>query len=617
MSLHGAEGCTGGVTSKPTTNHYSLILPAGINRKGDFKMKHNNVFGTKTIGVLAAMAAALIIMGGCTTFQSIAVTPPAKTVFGQGEEFTYEGLQVAGTTKKGETKDLSGDRRIKVSGYDPARTGEQTITVDYRGVTTTYTVTVAGVESIAIDQSPTTARQGMDIDRSSLRVTASYGEKLASRPVQGYEVNISGYDKDRPGAQTITAEYYGKTATFTVTVAPLTGIKITKPPAKVSYLSGEPLDLTGIEATASWQGAGDAPVTPEYVSGFDTTAQGTQTVIVEALGKQASFTVTVKEPAAPEKWTPVQAGFAKNITGIAYGNGIFVAAGYNDDPGQSLIAYSADGISWTKASSPLEFKVTKVFFGGGKFIVGGYNTERGAYLSESSDGNYWQSQGFHGEEMLKEGLGDCIGITYGKNDAGKNIWVAAFSSSRMRVNVGGSSGLSWTIARVYGIANDDTTEPTWSSSVCGVLFNGRQFIAFDSTGRYVYSANGSRWEPGEGTIVFGGRPISEVVFGDGKFIGVGPNNALGWSTDGITWTDADHKGEELRGGDLNGVAYGFGMFVAVNSRGNIIYSRDGFTWTKVTSSTFGSTNIRDVAYGNGKFIAIGDNGRIAYSNKID
>jgi hypothetical protein len=546
------------------------------------------------------MAVALVGIGGCITFQSIAVMPPKKTVFGQGEAFSYEGLQVTGTTKKGETKDISGDRKLRVSGYDPSQTGEQTITVDYKGVTTTYTVTVAGLEGITIDAAPGAARQGLDIDRSALRFSASYGDKLPGRTVRGHEVKISGYNRDSPGSQTVTAEYYGKTTTFTVNVAPLTGIRVTKPPTKISYLSGEPLDLTGIEASASWQGAGEAPVKPAYVSGFDTTVQGKKTVVVAALGKQASFTVTVKEPAVPDKWTPAQAGFAENVTGIAYGNGVFVAAGYYDAPHQSVIAYSADGVTWTQTYSPHNLKIDKVFFGGGKFTVCGTSGDkRTNYLTVSQDGIKWGNL----ELVDSFGLeGTCTGMAWG-ND----MLVAVFDSGMisgsrrsMKIRMAGSQFVD-----------------AWNS-LRGVFFNGSRFIAFDGTGRYIYLNKGSStWEPGEGSVSINGRPVNEVAAGNGKFIAVGPRNALGWSINGLVWTDADSKGEELRGGDFNGVAYGFGMFVAVNSRGNIIYSRDGYTWTKVASSTFGSVNIRDVAYGNGKFVAIGDNGRLAYSNKID
>jgi hypothetical protein len=585
--------------------------------------------GLLTIG-LPLIAMAVIIMGGCTTFQSIAVTPPAKTVFAQGEEFTYEGLQVTGANKKGETKDLSGDLNIKVTGYDPDRIGEQTITVEYRGgggifsrpqgITTTYTVTVIGVESIAIDQAPTTARQGMDIDRSDLRVTASYGDKFTPRAVRGDEVNISDYNKDTVGEQTVTAEYYGKTATFTVTVAALTGIRITKPPARVSYFSGEPLDLAGLEAMGTWQGAGDAPVTPEYVSGFDSNAQGNQTVIVEALGKQASFTVTVKEPSDPVTWTPAQGVFARNIIGVVYGNGRFVAVGYDDKPEDKIIAYSTDGIAWTKAPvQPGVFakNTIGVVYGNGTFVVAGYNDDKNeGYVSDklnesiimySTDGITWTRAST--PELFRNshiffGNGKFITIgNYRYQQTGTQQWTVSY------YQVESSDGINWSDRNVLAFS---VFEEAWPS-IRYVFFDGSKLSALDRNGQYIYSTNdGKSWKVGEQAIR---PPIATVAYGNDKMIGIGGNgNFLCWSTDGIIWTDADQ--DESNAG-LNAVAYGFGMFVAVGSRGNIIYSRDGYTWKKVAASTFGSAAIHHVAYGGGKFIAIGDNGRIAYSNKID
>jgi hypothetical protein len=589
--------------------------------------------GFLTIG-LSLLTMAVIAVSGCATIQSIAVTP-AKTVFAQGEKFSYEGIQVTGITKKGETKDISSDSMVM--GYDPDRIGEQRITVEYRNITTTYTVTVVGVEGITIDAAPDIARQGLDIDRSALRLSASYGDKLASRPVQGSDpgVNITGYNKDALGAQTVTAEYYGKTATFAVTVAPLTGIKITKPPVKTTYFNGEPLDLAGIEATAAWQDAGEAPVTPEYVSGFDSNTQGDQTVIVEALGKQASFIVTVKEPTDPDKWTPAQGTFAKNIAAIVYGNGTFVALGYDDKPDVKIIGYSADGIVWTKtpsqATSAFPKNIIGLVYGNRAFVVAGYeNDKNDGYVSDkinesvilySTDGVTWTKAAtpeYFRNKKIFFGNGKFIVIgDYRYQQTGTSQWVSNYYL------VESSDGINWSDRIIpsfggweQGVYKAATVSDNVWNSVRYVFSDDSKFIAlYENT--YLYSTDKlNAWRPGEGSVDINGRPIDKAVFGSGKFVGVG-GETVGWSIDGITWTDADHKGEELRGGDLNGVAYGFGMFVAVNSRGNIIYSRDGYTWTKVASSTFGSTGIRDVAYGNGRFVAVGENGRIAYSNRVD
>jgi hypothetical protein len=506
--------------------------------------------------------------------------------------------------------------------------------VGYKGLTATYTVTVVGVESISIDQAPATAKQGLDIDRSGLRITASYGDKIVPRVVPGDEVTISDYNKDTTGAQTVTAEFYGKTAPFSVTVAALTGLKITKPPVKASYFSGEPLDLTGLEVTGTWQGAGDALVTPEYVSGFDTGVQGPQTVIVEALGKQLSLTVTVKEPSDPARWTPISSVFAKNIINVVYGNGKFVALGYDDKPEEKIVASSTDGITWTKAPSQAASEFPKnivgIVYGNGKFVVAGYPDDKNeGYVSDkrnqsiilySTDGSAWTKASVpenYKNRRIVFGNGRFVTIgTFEYLQTGTQQWTISY------YQVESSDGINWSDRDV--LLASTTQETQAMNAVLGsiryIFFDGSRFIALRSgTGlapfSYLYSTNnGKSWKQGEGTIAIDNRPITAVVSGNGRLIGVGLD-AIGWSTDGTIWTDADQQGES--GGNLHAVAYGFGMFVAVGNGGNIIYSRDGYTWTKVASSTSGSSDIYHLAYGDGKFVAIGTNGRIAYSNRVD
>jgi hypothetical protein len=572
--------------------------------------------GLIIIGLPFIMAVVLTV-GGCTTFQSIEVTPPAKTVFGQGEEFTSEGLRATGITRKGETKDLPG-RSIVISGYNPDRTGEQTITVKYRKIAAVYTVTVIGVESITVDRAPAAARQGTDIDRPALYITVSYGGGIAPRSIRGSArgVNISGYDKDTAGVQTVTADYYGKTAVFNVMVAALTGIRITRPPAKESYFSGEPLDLTGLEVTGTWQGAGEAPVTPEYVSGFDAGTLGSQTVIVEAQGKQASFTVTVKEPADPASWTPARGVFARNIAGMAYGNGKFVAIGYDDKPEEKIAAYSTDGITWTKAPSANVFakNIIGVVYGNGTFVAAGYNDDKNeGYVSDkvnesiiaySTDGITWKkafTPKYFRNTNIFFGNGKFIAIgDFRYLQTGNNTqWLISY------YQVESSDGVTWSSRNVI------SSEASWDGVNCG-FFDGGRLIAFSGS-RCIYSADdGKSWKAGEDIR----RPITGVASGNGKIIGIGPGGYLGWSTDGIIWTDADQRGGAFRNGNANDAAYGFGMFVVVGGRGDIIYSRDGYIWTRVASSTFGSSGIQYVAYGGGKFVALGEKGWFAYSKKI-
>ena len=123
---------------------------------------------------------------------------------------------------------------------------------------------------------------------------------------------------------------------------------------------------------------------------------------------------------------------------------------------------------------------------------------------------------------------------------------------------------------------------------------------------------------------FGSTHINSICYGNGKFVAVGNDGKIAYSSDGITWTAvSDSKFETSH---IYGICYGNGKFVAVGASGKIAYSSDGVNWTKVSDSTFGSnTTIYSICYGNGKFVAGGGflssvglngympNGRAAYS----
>ena len=107
--------------------------------------------------------------------------------------------------------------------------------------------------------------------------------------------------------------------------------------------------------------------------------------------------------------------------------------------------------------------------------------------------------------------------------------------------------------------------------------------------------------------------IDRVTYGDGKFVAVanerkdssGSNITTShkavYSTDGVTWTEAEDLPSTIR---WQGVAYGGGKFVAVASYdySAIAYSSDGITWTKAKGYVDGPWHL--VAYGNGTFVAV-------------
>ena len=72
---------------------------------------------------------------------SIKVSKPIKTIFGKGDALELGGLVVTATDADGNERTLAANE-YDVSGYDPTKIGEQTITVTAAGKTAAFTVTV-------------------------------------------------------------------------------------------------------------------------------------------------------------------------------------------------------------------------------------------------------------------------------------------------------------------------------------------------------------------------------------------------------------------------------------------------------------------------------------------
>ena len=107
-----------------------------------------------------------------------------------------------------------------VSGYDSTKVGKQTVTVHYLDMTDTFDVTVAEGElssiEIASNPSKTTYFTGEQLDTSGLSVKLNYANGSSKTITDGFDV--SGFDNQTVGTNTLTVSYGGKTTTFTVTI---------------------------------------------------------------------------------------------------------------------------------------------------------------------------------------------------------------------------------------------------------------------------------------------------------------------------------------------------------------------------------------------------------------
>lgn len=268
-----------------------------------------------------------------------------------------------------------------------------------------------------------------------------------------------------------------------------------------------------------------------------------------------------------------------NLWGVSYSNNMFLAFGR-----QGNVLLSTDGVNWTVENSVTPISLNDVYFGNDRFIgVGDYDYE--SRILSSQDGINWKYVDLplpygHLQSVIY-GNGTFIAVgQYGtilSSEDGEH-WFARSARTNLR-NAAYGNGL------FIGVSGDDRT-----------IISSQNGISWTSRTELIYEDY-----------------LSDVTFGDGKFVAVGvidDHNAglILTSSDGIEWE------ETLRGtvSRLKAVGHGKGIFVAVGENGLILTSRDGVRWTARYSNT--TSNLLGVAYGNDIFVAVGEGGAITTSS---
>ena len=229
-------------------------------------------------------------------------TQPTKTNYYVGDTLNTAGLTLKAAYNNGTTQTITSGFTCTPTALSTA--GAQTVTVNYGGKTATFTVNVQDVtlSGIAIASNPTKTSYyvGDTLDTTGLKLTATYNNGTTQTITSGFTCTPTALST--AGAQTVTVNYGGKTATFTVNVQDVTlsGIAIASNPSKASYYVGDTLDTTGLKLTATYNNG----TTQTITGGFTCTptalnTAGVQTVTVNYGGKTATFTVNVELPVLP------------------------------------------------------------------------------------------------------------------------------------------------------------------------------------------------------------------------------------------------------------------------------------------------------------------------------
>ena len=238
------------------------------------------------------------------TPESVSVkTLPTKTVYTVGDRLDTTGLTL-------EVRYNNGGTSIVREGFTvyPTRlaaAGTQTVEVEYKGKTCSFSVTVEQpeeqIEGIGVLTLPTkteyTVGEELDPSGLSIRVYTNNGHRDV---YTGLECSPGSFDK--PGTQTVTVSYGGKTCTFRVSVkaeVKPVSLSVDKLPKKTEYTVGDKLDVSGLTLRET----DSSGAFREISEGFDYTPKtldkaGKQEISVTYGALSCRFTVTVKEKAA-------------------------------------------------------------------------------------------------------------------------------------------------------------------------------------------------------------------------------------------------------------------------------------------------------------------------------
>lgn len=156
-----------------------------------------------------------------------------------------------------------------------------------------------------------------------------------------------------------------------------------------------------------------------------------------------------------------------DLTGVAYGKGLFVAI--RDDG----ILTSSDGVTWILRNS--ETNLRAVTYGNGKFVAVGYNQK----ILYSPDGKTWATAT---NSDAPEDYENLYGVTYGSSG-----FVAGGTNGKVLTS---ADGISWVSTPI--IFDYFGTPTTFSDLIKAVTYGDGQYLAL-SAGTILTSVDGSAW----------------------------------------------------------------------------------------------------------------------------
>ena len=224
----------------------------------------------------------------------------------------YETLNLAGGTIKVTYNDTTTetismtDSNVSVTGFTNNTLGDVTLTVTYKGKTTTFYVTIVDRTAIKLEvitlpnkTSYIESYEKLNLYGGTIKVIYN-NETSSTKNMIDPGIEVTGFNNTKVGKNTITITYKNVSTTFDVTIVAksITKIEISSLPTKTSYIQNkDTLNLSGGKIKATYDNTSTEIINMTdsnvSVTGFSNATLGEVTLTVTYKTKTTTFKITI------------------------------------------------------------------------------------------------------------------------------------------------------------------------------------------------------------------------------------------------------------------------------------------------------------------------------------
>lgn len=242
-------------------------------------------------------------------------TKPLKLKYIQNhDKLDLTGGKLTITYNDNSTSKLSlTNEEVNVTGFDNSKLGNNTVTLDYFGYTTTFDVEIISKEVTKIELTTEPLKMNYiqnyeQLDLTGGELTVTYNTQTTDKiSLTNEEVSVTGFDNSQIGQNTLTIRYKEKEVKLNINIISKQIVKVevtTLPDKKIYIQEKDNIDFSGGEITITYNDETTDVIPLEQeaikVSGFDNGVLGKQTIIIDYKGHKTSFDIEIAKEPNPE-----------------------------------------------------------------------------------------------------------------------------------------------------------------------------------------------------------------------------------------------------------------------------------------------------------------------------